>query len=76
MEAAIKAGHGKRHVDIDRLVIEIDNSGFRELPVSAQHAATVRRLPESDRDPFDLQHLANEICHTYGYRRAVSCFSS
>ena len=60
-EAAIKAGLGKLQVDIDRLVVEIDNSGFRELPVSAQHAATVRRLPEIHRDPFDRMLVAQAL---------------
>jgi PIN domain nuclease of toxin-antitoxin system len=61
-EAAIKAGIGKLEVDIDQLVAEIDNSGFRELPVSARHAAMVTRLPDIHRDPFDRILVAQALC--------------
>ena len=61
-EAAIKVGIGKLEVDIDQLVAEIDNSGFRELPVSARHAAMVTRLPDIHRDPFDRILVAQALC--------------
>jgi PIN domain nuclease of toxin-antitoxin system len=60
-EASIKAGLGKLEVDIDRLVSEIGGNGFRELPVTAQHAAAVRRLPEMHRDPFDRMLVAQSL---------------
>jgi PIN domain nuclease of toxin-antitoxin system len=60
-EASIKAGLGKLEVDIDRLVSEIGGNGFRELPVTAQHAAAVRRLPELHRDPFDRMLVAQSL---------------
>ena len=61
-EASIKAGLGKLDVDIDQLVAEIDNSGFRELPISARHAAMVTRLPDIHRDPFDRILVAQALC--------------
>jgi len=44
-EAAIKAGIGKLDADIGRLVAEIENSGFQELPIHARHVATVAHCP-------------------------------
>lgn len=61
-EAAIKSGIGKLKVDINRLVQEIANIGFRELPVSARHAAMVARLPDIHRDPFDRLLIAQALC--------------
>lgn len=61
-EATIKAGIGKLEVDVQQLVTEIDNSGFQELPISAKHAATVARLPDIHRDPFDRILIAQALC--------------
>ena len=61
-EATIKAGIGKLEVDINQLVAEIANSGFQELPISAQHAATVAQLPDIHRDPFDRILVAQALC--------------
>lgn len=61
-EASIKVGIGKLDADIDQLVAEIENSGFRELPVSARHAAMVTRLPDLHRDPFDRLLVAQALC--------------
>jgi len=61
-EASIKAGLGKLEVDIDELVLHIEASGFRELPISARHAATVRTLPALHNDPFDRLLVAQAVC--------------
>lgn len=61
-EAAIKSGIGKLDVDINRLVAEIANLGFQELPVSAKHAAMVARLPNIHRDPYDRILIAQALC--------------
>jgi len=61
-EASIKIGIGKLDADIDQLVAEIGNSGFRELPISARHAAMVTRLPDLHRDPFDRILVAQALC--------------
>ncbi len=74
-EASIKAGIGKLDVDIDQLVAEIDNSGFRELPVSARHAAMVTRLPDIHRDPFDRILVAQALCEPLRLLTADSLLS-
>jgi PIN domain nuclease of toxin-antitoxin system len=61
-EASIKAGIGKLDVDVDELVMQIEASGFRELPISARHAAAVRSLPGLHNDPFDRLLVAQAIC--------------
>ncbi|GGX24213.1 type II toxin-antitoxin system VapC family toxin [Undibacterium macrobrachii] len=60
-EATIKASIGKLSVDIDQLVAEISKSGFQELPITAAHAATVARLPEIHKDPFDRILIAQAM---------------
>ena len=57
-EIAIKARLGKIEADAAFLVDAIDSSGFQELPVSAQHAAAVAKLPPHHSDPFDRLLLA------------------
>jgi PIN domain nuclease of toxin-antitoxin system len=57
-EIAIKSGLGKIEGDAAGLAGAIDASGFHELPVSAQHAAAVARLPLHHTDPFDRLLLA------------------
>jgi len=44
-EIAIKARLGKTEADAASLADAIDDSGFRELAVSARHAAAVAKLP-------------------------------
>ncbi len=60
-EASIKAGNGKLQVDAEDLVEGILASGFVELPITAQHAALVRDLPQHHRDPFDRLLVAQAI---------------
>ncbi|WP_241239309.1 type II toxin-antitoxin system VapC family toxin [Burkholderia stagnalis] len=61
-EVAIKAGKGKLDVDVDRLIDEIEASGYSELPVRAAHGAAVRNLPHHHRDPFDRLLVAQAWC--------------
>ena len=61
-EAAIKTGLGKLDADIDEVVGEIVKSGFRELAVTAIHAARVAALPDLHRDPFDRLLIAQAMC--------------
>ena len=61
-EATIKASIGKLEVDVNQLVLEIVNSGFQELPISAKHAAMVAQLPDIHRDPFDRILVAQALC--------------
>lgn len=60
-EVAIKARIGRIDVDPDRLVQAITECGFLELPISAEHAATVMVLALHHRDPFDRMLIAQAI---------------
>jgi PIN domain nuclease of toxin-antitoxin system len=57
-EIAIKTRLGKMTGDVEAFAAAIDASGFRELPVTAQHAAAVAKLPLHHSDPFDRLLLA------------------
>jgi PIN domain nuclease of toxin-antitoxin system len=57
-EVAIKARLGKIEADPQALAAAIEDSGLIELPVSAEHAAAVARLPLHQTDPFDRLLLA------------------
>ena len=61
-EAAIKMKLGKLDVNLNDLVNAISQSGFLELPITAQHAANVAELPNYHRDPFDRILIAQAIC--------------
>jgi len=60
-EIAIKSGIGKLDADVNNLVIRTKEAGFRELPVTAAHAAAVRDLPDIHRDPFDRMLVAQAV---------------
>ena len=60
-EIAIKARLGKIEADADVLVNEIQEAGFRDLPVRLQHAAGVAKLPLYHADPFDRLLIAQAI---------------
>lgn len=61
-EASIKVKLKKLEADIDVLVEMIAASGFLHLPITAEHAAYVSRLPELHRDPFDRMLIAQAMC--------------
>lgn len=60
-EIGIKSGIGKLDADVNELVARMEEAGFRELPVTAAHAAAVRDLPDIHRDPFDRLLVAQAI---------------
>lgn len=60
-EIGIKSGIGKLDADVNELVARMAEAGFRELPVTAAHAAAVRNLPDIHRDPFDRLLVAQAI---------------
>jgi PIN domain nuclease of toxin-antitoxin system len=60
-EIAIKAKLGKIDADPQRMAQAITESGFSELPITAQHAAGVERLPEHHKDPFDRLLVAQAL---------------
>ena len=60
-EIAIKARLGRLEGDPSEFVAAIDQSGFRELVISARHAAMVHQLPLHHRDPFDRMLVAQAL---------------
>jgi PIN domain nuclease of toxin-antitoxin system len=60
-EATIKIKLKKLNADIDQMVESIVESGFLELPITAQHAAAISRLPDIHRDPFDRLLIAQAM---------------
>jgi PIN domain nuclease of toxin-antitoxin system len=60
-EVTIKQAIGKLKEPAD-LPERIRNSGFRELPITVEHAITAGRLPLIHRDPFDRMLVAQAQC--------------
>lgn len=61
LEISIKAAPGKLDVQPAfeaALKLEMEQSGFRPLPTTSQHAYAVRTLPPHHSDPFDRMLLA------------------
>lgn len=48
-------------IDIDALREALPRMGLVELPVTAEHAARITRLPPIHRDPFDRMLVAQSI---------------
>ncbi|MBR7747603.1 type II toxin-antitoxin system VapC family toxin [Undibacterium baiyunense] len=74
-EATIKMSIGKLSVDIDQLVAEISKSGFQELLITAAHAATVARLPDIHKDPFDRILIAQAMSEPLRFLTADAILS-
>jgi len=60
-EIAIKARLGKIDVSSWQMMNAIEESGFKELAITARHAATIEGLPLHHRDPFDRLLVAQAI---------------
>ena len=62
-EIAIKAGLGRDDFVADARAIRetLDDNGFHELPVSAEHAVAVSGLPAIHADPFDRMLVAQAM---------------
>jgi len=60
-EIAIKARLGRLEGDPREFVDAIEQSGFKELAISARHAAAVHELPLYHRDPFDRILIAQTL---------------
>lgn len=62
-EIAIKASRGRDDFAADTAAIRetLDDNGFQELPVTAQHAVAVSGLPPIHGDPFDRMLVAQAI---------------
>jgi len=76
-EIAIKSRLGKINGDAEALAAAIETSGFRELAVSACHAAAVAKLPLHHSDPFDRLLIAQaftEPLHLLTADRALAAY--
>jgi len=71
-EIAIKAKIGKLEGDPDEFAEAIEQSGFRELMISARHAAKVHELPLYHRDPFDRLLIAQALTEPMRFLTADS----
>jgi PIN domain nuclease of toxin-antitoxin system len=60
-EIAIKVSVGKLAVDVDALAEALLNAGLVELPVSIEHAKSLKALPPIHRDPFDRMLIAQAM---------------
>jgi Uncharacterized protein conserved in bacteria len=62
-EIAIKAARGRKDFTADTAAIreQLEENGFHELPVSAQHAVALSLLPPIHGDPFDRMLVAQAI---------------
>jgi PIN domain nuclease of toxin-antitoxin system len=60
-EIAVKAKIGKLEGDPHAFAAAIVERGFRELVISARHAAMVYDLPLYHRDPFDRLLIAQAV---------------
>ncbi|HMN45752.1 MAG TPA: type II toxin-antitoxin system VapC family toxin [Povalibacter sp.] len=52
-EISIKVGLGKLDADPDQILEAIEPAGFMLLPITAEHAVKVAKLPALHKDPFD-----------------------
>lgn len=60
-EVAVKQAIGKLKQPPD-LAERVRGSGFKILPITADHAITAARLPPVHRDPFDRMLVAQARC--------------
>lgn len=62
-EVAIKYGRGRSDFVIDPRLLRhlLLNNGYRELPVTGEHAVAVANLPALHRDPFDRILIAQSL---------------
>jgi PIN domain nuclease of toxin-antitoxin system len=62
-EIAIKASRGREDFAADTAAIRdtLEENGFHELPIAAQHAVAVSSLPPIHADPFDRMLVAQSI---------------
>lgn len=62
-EVAIKRGLGRQDFAVDPRLLRrglVDN-GYRELPITSEHAVAVDGLPPIHKDPFDRILIAQSI---------------
>ncbi len=59
-EVVLKAGLGRADFAVDARLLRggLLGAGYREMPITAEHAIALTRLPALHRDPFDRILLA------------------
>ncbi|PRA33182.1 type II toxin-antitoxin system VapC family toxin [Pseudomonas poae] len=60
-EMAIKVGLGKLNIDLNQTRECCLESGFVELPITTDHAVTVKDLERHHKDPFDRLIVAVDL---------------
>jgi PIN domain nuclease of toxin-antitoxin system len=75
-EATIKIQLKKLDCDVEQLVEAIGDSDFLELPISVRHAATLARLSDVHRDPFDRMLIAQAISEPLTFLTADAMLQS
>jgi PIN domain nuclease of toxin-antitoxin system len=62
-EVSIKSGLARDdfHVDARLLRRGLRDNGYRELPISSEHAVAIDSLPPIHRDPFDRMLVAQSM---------------
>jgi PIN domain nuclease of toxin-antitoxin system len=70
-EIVIKTALGKLRTT-RRTAVAVAEGGFRELPITFEHAEAVRNLPRHHADPFDRMMIARRqsrgVCHRHEQR--------
>jgi len=64
-ELSIKFRLGKFKADPEELAQAIHEGGFRELPVSFEHAVSGGKLPLHHSDTFDRLSVAQAVCEGF-----------
>jgi PIN domain nuclease of toxin-antitoxin system len=78
-EISIKAALGRLTVAAsfeEQLRAEMERSGFRSLPVSFEHALSVRNLPPLHADPIDRMLIAQAQCEDLTLMTADSAIAA
>lgn len=62
-EISIKASRGRADFEVDAGQVRdaLEENGFLELPISAQHAVALSTLPSIHADPFDRMLVAQAV---------------
>jgi PIN domain nuclease of toxin-antitoxin system len=60
-EISIKASLGKLDADPGEIIAAIEPAGLTLLPILAEHAAKVAKLPPRHKDPFDRMLIAQAL---------------
>ncbi len=75
-EACIKVKIGKLEFQVEKLAQAVSESGFLELPITAQHAVGTWKLPDIHHDPFDRILIAQAICEPLQFLTADKLLES